>query len=133
MPRAVELLRVPSQPGSVDEVLAALDALDPPAVPEQALPYLEVRVLLDAPEPGLRSRIEAALEGKSVRLAKIETSSARNVTPSAALISLDELDRLQPDDIFKRLYQQRYNSEAPAEQIAAFTELLLLPAESDVQ
>lgn len=132
VPRAVELLRVPSKPGPVDEVLAALTALDLPMVPEQVLPYLEVRVLLDAPEPGLRSRVEAALEGKFVRLAKIETSSARVTADSAAPISLDELDRLQPGDIFKRLYQQRYNSEAPVEQIVAFAELLV-PVESSVQ
>jgi exonuclease SbcD len=86
--------------------------------------------LLDAPEPGLRNRIEAALEGKPVRLAKIETSSARTTAKSAAPISLDELERLQPDDIFKRLYQQRFDCAAPPEQIAAFAELLLVPAES---
>jgi exonuclease SbcD len=66
-------------------------------IPEPAWPYLEVRVQLDAPEPTLRSRIEAALDGKPVRLAKIEISSARANVESAAPISLDELEQMQPD------------------------------------
>lgn len=128
VPRAVELLRVPAKPAPVDEVLAALSALDLPnmnELPEPAWPYLEVRVQLDAPEPTLRSRIEAALDGKPVRLAKIETSSTRATTESAAPFSLDELEQMQPDDVFKRLYRERYDSEATAEQMAAFAELLL--------
>lgn len=125
VPRAVELMRVPKQPAPVEDVLKALAALALPEVPEQALPFLEVRVLLDAPEPGLRSRIEAALEGKPVRLAKIETSNARKSVEQARALSLDELDQLAPADIFKRLYQQRYDSDAPTEQVADFAELLL--------
>jgi exonuclease SbcD len=125
VPRAVELLRVPPRPAPVDEVLAALSALGLSDAPEQAWPYLEVRVQLDAPEPTLRSRIEAALDGKPVRLAKIEISSARAIAESAAPISLDELEQMQPDDIFKRLYRERYDSDAPTEQMAAFAELLL--------
>jgi exonuclease SbcD len=130
VPRAVELLRVPAKPAPIDEVLAVLAALDLPEAPWQALPLLEVRVLLDAPEPGLRARIDAAIEGKPVRLAKIETSIARAANAEAVTISLDELEKLQPEDIFKRLYQQKYSNAAPADQIAAFTELLLAPAES---
>jgi DNA repair protein SbcD/Mre11 len=125
VPRAAELLRVPARPAPVDEVLAALSALGLPDAPEQAWPYLEVRVQLDAPEPTLRSRIEAALDGKPVRLAKIEISSARAIAESAAPISLDELEQMQPDDIFKRLYRERYDSDASTEQMAAFAELLL--------
>jgi exonuclease SbcD len=130
VPRAVELLRVPRQPAPLEEVLAALAALDLPAVSgTHALPYLEVRVRLDAPEPGLRARVEAALENKPVRLAKIEISIARHTTERTAPMSLDDLERLQPGDIFKRLYQNKVGNEAPPEQIAAFAELLLIPAE----
>ncbi len=133
VPRAVELLRVPAKPAPIDAVLAALTALDLPEAPWQAQPLLEVRVLLDAPEPGLRARIDAALEGKPVRLAKIETSIARSTNTEAITMSLDDLERLQPEDIFKRLYQQKYSNAAPDDQIAAFTELLLAPSESSTQ
>ena len=63
------------QPAPLEDALAALaGAADLPDAPRACRPYLEVRVRLDAPEPGLRARIEAALEGKPVRLAQIDTS-----------------------------------------------------------
>ncbi|EZP37063.1 exonuclease SbcCD subunit D C-terminal domain-containing protein [Janthinobacterium lividum] len=124
VPRAVPLLRVPATPAPINEVLAQLAALDVPAAPAEAQPFLEVRVRLDAPEPGLRTRIETALDGKPVRLAKIETSSAaRSSAPEN--LTLDQLAQLQPDDIFRRLYLQKYGKEAPPEQLSALAELLL--------
>ncbi|GGY94285.1 exonuclease SbcCD subunit D C-terminal domain-containing protein [Pseudoduganella plicata] len=126
IPRAVHLLRVPSRPAPLAQVLDELEALDFPAAPPYAQPFLEVRVLLDAPEPGLRSRIEAALEGKHVRLAKIDTaSSARGPSLVDAAVSLDQLAQLQPDEVFARLYRQKYGNDAPDDQVAAFAELLL--------
>ena len=131
VPRAVDLLRVPKKPAPIEQVLAelgALAALDLAApLPAAALPFLEVRVRLDAPEPGLRARVEAALEGKAVRLAKIETSSAARAQADADAntLTLDQLAQLQPDDIFRRLYLQKFGSEAPPEQLLAFAELML--------
>jgi exonuclease SbcD len=124
VPRAVQLLRVPAQPAPLDEVLAALAALDLPDAPPQQQPFLEVRVLLEGPEPGLRAQVEAALNGKPVRLAKIEPTR-RHAAPDSAgeALSLDQLAQLQPDDIFRRLWAQRYGDEAPPEQLSAFAEL----------
>ena len=124
-PRAVELLRVPPQPAPLDEVLALLAALQCEQLAPHAQPYLEVRVLLDGPEPGLRARIEAALAGKSVRLAKIEPSRRQAAGAAAPGLSLEQLAALQPDDIFRRLYQQRFGADAPDDQLAAFAELML--------
>ena len=126
VPRAVDLLRVPASPAPVKGAIAELVALDLPERPREAWPYLEVRVLLDAPEPGLRAQVEAALEGKPVRLAKIEPT--RKVVTTAGTepaLSLDQLAQLQPDDIFRRLWQQRFGEDAPDDQLAAFTELLM--------
>ena len=126
VPRAVELLRVPARPAPLAQVLEELAALDVADAPSDQQPLLEVRVRLDAPEPGLRSRIEAALEGKPVRLAKIETSSAaRNTSIDNDVMTLDQLEQLKPDDIFRQLYQQRFGNDAPAEQLSAFAELML--------
>ena len=124
VPRAVPLLRVPATPAPISEVLAQLAALDVPDAPAEAQPFLEVRVRLDAPEPGLRTRIETALDGKPVRLAKIETSSAARASAPDNM-TLDQLGQLQPDDIFRRLYQQKYAKEAPPELLSALAELLL--------
>jgi exonuclease SbcD len=126
VPRAVDLLRVPATPAPLAEVLAQLEALDVPELPANAWPYLEVRVLLDGPEPGLRAQVEAALAGKPVRLAKIEpTRKVATAAPADDALTLDQLAQLQPDDIFRRLYQQRYGEDAPAEQVEAFAELML--------
>ena len=124
VPRAVQLLRVPAQPAPLDEALAALEALELPDAPLYEQPFLEVRVLLDGPEPGLRGRVEAALAGKPVRLAKIEPTRRHAASdPAEQALTLDQLARLQPDDIFRRLWTQRYGDEAPPEQLAAFAEL----------
>ena len=126
IPRAVQLLRVPARPALIAQVLEELAALDVPDAPTEEQPFLEVRVRLDAPEPGLRARIEAALDGKPVRLAKIETSSAaRGSAVDADVMTLDRLEQLKPDDIFRQLYQQRFGNQAPPDQLSAFAELML--------
>ncbi|MDB5962848.1 MAG: exonuclease sbcCD subunit [Massilia sp.] len=128
VPRAVELLRIPAAPQPLDAVLLALAELElDHQLPAHRQPFLEVRVLLEAPEPGLRARIESVLQGKPVRLAKIEPTRKHvpDQNPADAALSLEQLAQLQPDDIFRRLYQQRFGSEAPDDQIAAFAELML--------
>ena len=126
VPRAVALLRVPRQPAPLAQVLLALTALDVPSdVALELQPYLEVRVKLTAPEPGLRSAIETALEGKAVRLAKIDISFVQQQANGAPAVLLEDLAQLQPEHIFERLYQQHYAAETPAALHAAFAELLL--------
>lgn len=130
VPRAVDLLRVPAEPAPVEEVLAILQGLEIADMPENARPYLEVRVRLDAPEPALRSRVEAALEGKPVRLAKIDTSHAATSGAIAAVpASVDAIERLEPGDVFGQIYRRKYGNDAPESILAAFTELLLHPVE----
>jgi len=130
VPRAVELLRVPRQPQALAKVLVALTALDiPQDTAPDYMPFLEVRVLLDAPEPNLRATIEQAIEGKRVRLAKIDTHFVRQSTSTNNSTVLEELEKLQPQHIFERLYQSKYSTEekaeVPAELTTAFAELLL--------
>jgi len=126
VPRAVELLRVPPKPAPLAEVMAALEALElDPELPAACHPYLEVRVLLDGPEPGLRAQVEAAIAGKPLRLAKIEPTRKSVAGEAAEALTLDQLAQLQPDDIFKRLWQARYGEDAPDDQLSAFSELML--------
>ncbi len=125
VPRAVELLRVPNKPAALDVVMESLSGLNLPERPETEWPYLLVRVHLTEPEPSLRVQIEAALQGKPVRLARIETTYVRGEedTPAPAL-SIDELNSLAPADFFTRLYKHRFGQSVPTELLAAFTELL---------
>ena len=99
-----------------------------------AWPYLQERALLTQPEPGLRARVEAAIAGKALRLARIETVYAgRNGDGGAAdaAASLDQLATLAPVDFFERLYRHRFDASAPHELLAAFNELL--HADGDTQ
>lgn len=129
VPRAVDLLRIPRQPAPLAQVIAALQELGADDLPPQAFPYLEVRVLLDAHEPALRAQIEQAIAGKPVRLAKIEVSAAKRDEAAMPALSLDEFERLDPQSVFNRLYQEKHGTQAPDDLMAAFAELLAGPAE----
>ncbi len=143
VPRSVPLLRVPERHAPLDEVLAQLAALNVSEfadLPPEARPYLEVRVRLDAPEPGLRARVEAALEGKPLRLARIDPASGREAGEAsiAAALSLADLDRLTPETVFARLCEERIGAEAPDREAlvaalqTAFLELAMDPVDSEV-
>jgi exonuclease SbcD len=126
VPRPVGLLRVPSEPAPVDDALDALASLSLQDLPEQEWPYLQVRVALTGPEPGLRPRIESVIEGRQVRLARIETvyPTARGTIGTSAPLSLDDLARLQPDTVFRRLHDDRCGEEPAPELMAALGEAL---------
>jgi exonuclease SbcD len=131
VPRAVQLLRVPAQPAPLTHVLAELQALHLPLSSDTSRwPYLAVRVLLTHPEPGLRTQIETALEGKPVRLAKIEITTERAPDSVASpALSLDALQSLAPGDIFQQLYRQKYATDTPTDLLTAFSELLNQPSD----
>ena len=125
VPRTVPMLKVPETALPVDQAIAALELLDLPGAPDEEHPYLEVRVLLDAPTPDLRARIEAALAGKPLRLARIDTRQVVASGSSApAAVTLDDLERLDPADLFSRLYRQKYGDAPPAPLMAALAEVM---------
>ncbi len=131
VPRAVQLLRIPKHAAPLPAVLDALDSLDLASIVDHSKgtpydPYLEVRVKLETPEPGLRARIESYIEGKPLRLLKIDTHYPGKAQDenSDEQATQDTLDRLQPEDIFRRLYQGKYQQDAPGDMLQAFGELL---------
>jgi exonuclease SbcD len=134
VPRAVDLLRVPRMPAPLPEVLAKLAELNfvEPELPEARWPYLEVRVLFDAPEPGARAAIEAELADKPVRLATIDVSYARGkyAADDEAAAIFGDLSQLQPEDVLQRHYQNQYGSAVPNDMLQAFHSLLLEPEDA---
>lgn len=124
VPVSVELKRVPSVHSSLTEVINALQQLPAAGSELQSTPYLEVRVLLDGPEPGLRHKIETALNGKAVRLAKIDVKYpvAAAAVNTTATIPEDNLRELQPEDVFAKVYQAKYNNAVPAELLQLFNQ-----------
>jgi len=115
VPVTVPLLRVPSRNSIFSEVLTALEQLPPMNGHPDLMPYVEVCVLLDNPEPALRFKIQSVLNGKNARLAKInvkypDTFSSEN---NGSNIVNDKLQELQPSDIFSKIYLSRYNNPVP--------------------
>ncbi|MFP5042697.1 exonuclease SbcCD subunit D C-terminal domain-containing protein [Parasediminibacterium sp. JCM 36343] len=127
VPLAIPLLRVPSSSKQLAEVLNKLQQLPPVGDNLLLAPYLEVRVLLNGPEPALRHKIEAAIEGKNVRLTKIDVKypdNKGNVDGETAIALCDKLHELNPFDVFARIYQSKYNNPAPDVLVVLFNQVL---------
>jgi exonuclease SbcD len=126
IPVRVELLRIPSRPKTLDRVLFELQQLPTSLDNKEHAPYLEVRVLLDGPEPSLRYKIETAIQNKYVRLAKIDVQyKSTDFLDTEAFFASDQLPELETVQVFRKIYQSRFNNEVPAELIALFNEVSL--------
>ncbi|MFO1349228.1 MAG: exonuclease SbcCD subunit D C-terminal domain-containing protein [Gammaproteobacteria bacterium] len=127
IPRSVEMLCLPEQgPLPLAEVLERLRRLELTAEPNsERQPLLEVRVLLDRPEPGLRPRIDAVLADKPVRLVKISPHYPGSAASLADSLPRIDLRTLGHDDVFRRRYQQVHGGEPAPELLAAFRELTM--------
>ncbi|MFI3263264.1 MAG: exonuclease SbcCD subunit D C-terminal domain-containing protein [Rikenellaceae bacterium] len=103
----VKLLTVPSEPKPLKEVLAAIAEL-PDGEIDNTSPFLEVKVAISEPEPTLRRDIEAALETKAVRLARLEAVIQKSSDEQRKIMTYEELQEIDPlyiaTDIFKRKF-----------------------------
>lgn len=121
VPRSVDLRRIPdTEHAPLSEVLPQLDALPDAGLTGGNDPYLEVRVLLDGPQPRLRERIDRAVAGKAVRLLRVVT---KRTGDGAALDDPQALEELDVNDVFLRLWARRYDDAPPEEIQAVFDEL----------
>jgi exonuclease SbcD len=122
VPRFVDILRFPDAgSGEVEQVEAALASHPfPRDLPVERQPYLEVAVRLARPDPGLRRRVEAALEGRCARLLKLTTEYPTAPGP----VSGKRLEDLEPEGVFRERYRQQFDDEPPEPLVAAFHELL---------
>lgn len=124
VPRAVALQRFgPAPLAELLSELAGLPELDLLEDPQRQ-PWLEVRVLLDEPQPDLRQQLETALQGKAVRLVRISAEYAGRKGPDDDGIDLIELGQLSPQDLFSRAWEQTYGSAVDEQVLADFALLL---------
>jgi exonuclease SbcD len=90
---------------------------------KQPLPLIEIRVLLEKPEPSLRQQVENLLESYQVRLLKL-TIEYSGKDKALADINNTRLDELSPQEVFNQCYQRRYD-KAPDKSICALFDNLL--------
>lgn len=116
IPRKVDLLVVPGQPVSADDVLKALAGL--PLAKEgentSSYPFLEVRVLMTEPDPAFRHRVEEVLADKAVRLTSILPSYPKQVSDEVFRpLSYADLQQLAPLDMLRHAFTSKYGGELP--------------------
>ncbi|MCO5231421.1 MAG: exonuclease SbcCD subunit D C-terminal domain-containing protein [Chitinophagales bacterium] len=110
------MIQVPQKPIPLDEVLNRLSQLEDTR-PDTAAPYLEVKVLLTQPEPTLRFSIENVLKGKHVKLAKISITKSNSDNNNELIFEeLKELEQLNPNDVFERIFVRKFNT-APSKEL----------------
>jgi DNA repair protein SbcD/Mre11 len=133
IPQTIEIVRIPKRGAApLADVLEAIAAL-PSALPDddRARPYLEVLVLLERPEPRLRTLIETALDGKRPRLVQLQ---ARLDGDGAALgdrVTAQRLAELDPREVFTRLWA-RSHAEPPSVSVTGAFERLLAEVQGDL-
>jgi exonuclease SbcD len=110
----VKLISIPKEPLPLAEVIAAIDKLPDGEVDDRS-PFLEIRVRITEPEPSLRHRIEQALVGKAVRLARIESSSPQR----KRAVSYEALQKITPTDMAADIFKRKYGGEDMPEAMAA--------------
>jgi len=126
-PRPVAFYRVPTIGAApldvVEDELRRLELYDPG---EHRRPFLEVAVRLDGAEPELRQRIEAALEGKPVRLTRIVRQTEGQGGALADTVEGDTaLNELEPAHVFARRHAEEYGVEPSDDLKRAFDEVLI--------
>lgn len=115
IPVSVPLRRIPAVHSPLTEVLASLEQVKPFEGDFHTAPYLEVRVLLEGPEPGLRHKIETALSGKNLRLAKIDVRypSSTAKAGEGTVVNPEQLNELKPIEVLHKVYQSKYDNPIP--------------------
>jgi exonuclease SbcD len=122
VPVSVPLHRIPVKHAPLHEVLTALENLEEGEELTDTTPYLQVQVLLEGPEPGLKYKVDTALKNKNVRLTRIDVRYRTSKTPGENEISHDQLRELQPKDIFTKLFENKYKVEVPWDMLQLFNQ-----------
>lgn len=114
------LLSLSAEPLPLDAVQAKIAALPDRADESGAdYPYLEVKVLLDAPDPTLGKRLSEALELKAVLLCRaVPYYQMMGEVGDEALESMEDLLEKDPLDVIRVSYRNRHHCEMRDELVA---------------
>ena len=110
------LWSVPDKAAPIEEVLSVLETL-PQGELTPTSPYIEIKVLMDGPDPSYKHRILQALQGKSVRLTGVvpvvSVSQAADDSERAYSATLAEGGQIPPLSIAQAVYRKKYGTEMP--------------------
>lgn len=121
------LLTIPESGAlSADEALRAISKLPKQRKDDTAIyPYLEVRIVEDAPHPELAHQLWEAAAEKAVRFCAIKRErSGREQQAEAPRLSLDQLRTISPLEMAEQLYLDRYQNPMPEALVLRFNEAL---------
>lgn len=123
-PLLIPLMSIPKEEAASPEwVIQELKQLQEP---QGEAPYLEVKVLLDEPEPLLRQQIEEVLADKRFRLARIVSVYRSGNTTSSEIDEMQfGLKEMTPLQIVKTSFEKLYQTEMPQEMTDLFREVCL--------
>lgn len=126
IPRAVEMIRVPRGTGAADleSACLALQALPAGDADRESWPFLEVHVRLERPEPALRARIDAALDGRRARLVKLTPHYTGTGATLGEAVAVIDLADLRPEEVLKRCWERSYAREVDPGVLASFGQLV---------
>ena len=118
VPRTVDLIRIgtPDKPLNMEAIIGQIACLPEKETECGNAPYLEVNVLLEAPNPLVRNEILDRLREKNVRFARCEIHYPNRENSEQELpITIEEIEKITPMDMFRKAYAKKYEGEIPEE------------------
>jgi len=128
VPQTIEIVRIEGRLEAVLDRIAALPARRSGDDPTR--PYLDLAIVLDRPEPRLRTMIEVALEGKRPRLVQLRTEHTGDGAALGDRIAVKRLAELDPREVFAQLWA-RDHAEPPSAAVSGAFERLLAEVQGD--
>jgi exonuclease SbcD len=107
----VKLISIPQNAMPLSDVLDEIAKLPAGEITDRS-PFLEIKVLVTEPEPSMRHRIEEALNGKSVRLARISAVMQKHES-NEQTVSYEKLETINPLDMASKIYERQYGEMMP--------------------
>ena len=123
----VKLLSIPKKPQPLEVVLSEIADL-PDGEVGKTSPFLEIKVLITEPEPSLRIQIERALEGKAVRLTRLEAVRVA-VEGDNKVISYEELQKINPLDMATDIFKRKYGGDDMPETMKGLMQTVIMEVE----
>lgn len=126
VPQTIEIVRIPARgAATLIEALAAISQLPAKRAGEDLLrPYLDLMIVLERPEPRLRTIIEAALENKRPRLVQMRIEQTGHGAALGDRVAIKRLAELDPREVFTRLWSRDHEAAPSPAVIGAFEHLL---------